>query len=52
MLHDMDQYDWLNNIYMAAVDGIVSRRGLGIDVHHKDQHNKSKLVLVKLLLSL
>ena len=35
---------------MAAVVGIISRRGLKIEVHHRNQPNKSKLVLYKPLL--
>ena len=37
-------YDWLNkfyNFYMAAVVGIVSRRGLSIEVYRRNQPNKS-----------
>ena len=33
-------YDWLNkfyNLYRAAEVGIVSRHGLSIDVHHRNQ---------------
>ena len=37
---------------MAAIVGIVSRRGLRIEVHHKNQPNKSKLLLYKPLLCL
>ena len=52
---DMDPYDWLNKHYsfcMAAVVGIVSRRGLRIEVCHRNQPNKSKLALYKPLLCL
>ena len=37
---------------MAAVIGIASRRGLRIEAHHRNQPNKSKLVLYKVLLRL
>ena len=37
---------------MAAIVGIVSRRGLRIEARHKNQPNKSKLVLYKPLLRL
>ena len=37
---------------MAAIVDIVSRRGLRIGVHRKNQPNKSKLVLYKPLLRL
>ena len=48
-------YDWINkfySLYMAAVVGIVSRHGLSINAHGRNQPNKSKLVLYNLLLSL
>ena len=32
---------------MAALVGIVSRRGLTIEAHHRIQPNKSKLALYK-----
>ena len=48
MCHDMD----LIQLYMPAVVGIVSRRSLSFDAHHRYQPNKSKLVLYKPLLSL
>ena len=35
--------------YMAAVIGIASRCGLTIEAHHRNQLNKSKLSLYKLL---
>ena len=35
---------------MAAIDGIVSRRGLRNKAHHRNQPNKSKLALYKPLL--
>ena len=35
---------------MAAIVSIISRRGLTIKVHHRNQPNKSKLVLYKPLL--
>ena len=50
MWRDMDPYDWLKKVYsfnMAAVVNISSRRGLTIEEHHRNQHNKSKLVLCK-----
>ena len=37
---------------MAAIVGIVSRRGLRIKARHRNQPNKSKLVLYKPLLRL
>ena len=37
---------------MAAIVGIVSRRGLRIEVRHRNQSNKSKLALYKPLLCL
>ena len=43
-------YDWLNkfySFYMVAVVGIISKRGFGIQVHHRNQANKSKLALYK-----
>ena len=47
------QCDWLNKFYtfyMAAVTGIISRRGLRIEARRGNQPNKSKLALYKLLL--
>ena len=44
-------YDWLNksySFYVAAVVGVVSRRGLRIEVHRR----RSKLTLYKSLISL
>ena len=55
MWRDMDPYDWLNKYYsfcMAAIVGIASRRGLRIEAHHRNQPNKSKLVLYKPLFCL
>ena len=55
MWHDMDPYDWLNKYYsfcMAAIVGIVSRRGLRIEACHRNQPNKSKIALYKPLLRL
>ena len=49
----MNPYDWLNkfySLYMTAIVGFVSRRGLWIEVRHKNQPNKSKLALYKRLL--
>ena len=48
-------YDWLNKYHsfcMAAIVGIVSRRGLRIEARHRNQTNKSKLALYKPLLRL
>ena len=48
-------YDWLNKHYsfcMAAIVGIVNRRGLGIEACRRSQPNKSKLALYKPLLRL
>ena len=53
MWHDMDPYYWLNKFYsicMAAILSIVTRHGLRIEVHHRNQPNKSKLALYKPLL--
>ena len=36
---------------MATIVGIISRRGLRIDVLHRNQPNKSKLLLYKLYLN-
>ena len=52
---DMDPYDRLNKYYsfcMTAIVGIVSRRGLRIEVRRRNQPNKSKLALYKPLLCL
>ena len=43
-------YDWLNkfySVYVVAVVGIISRRGLSIDEHHKNHLNKYTLALYK-----
>ena len=48
-------YDWLNkgySFYMAAVIIIADGRGLRIEACHRNQLNKSKLSLYKLLFSL
>ena len=48
-------YDWLNKYYsfcMAAIVGIVSRRGLRIEAGRRNQANKSKLAFYKPLLCL
>ena len=37
---------------MAAVVGIISRRGLSIDAHSRNKPNKSKLALYNPILSL
>ena len=45
--------DWLNKFYscyMVTVVGIVDGCGLGIDMCHGNQSNKSKLMLYKLLI--
>ena len=45
--------DWLNKFfYMAAIVGIISRHGLIIGVHHRNQYNRSKIGMYSLLLSL
>ena len=47
-------YDWLNkfhNFYMAAIVGIISRRGLRIKACHQNQPYNSKLALYKPLLN-
>ena len=46
-------YDWLNNFYtfyVAAVVGIASRYGLGVDINvqHDNQPNKHRITLYKL----
>ena len=46
--------DWLitfYNFYMAAIVSIIGRRGISIDVHHRNQHNRSKLVMYNLFLN-
>ena len=35
-------------IHMAAIVGIISNHGLRVEVHHRNQPNKSKLALLKL----
>ena len=48
-------HDWLkkfNNFYIAAVVGVISRPGIRIETCNRNQPNKSKLTLCKLLLSL
>ena len=48
-------YDWLNKLYsfyMATVFGIISRYGFRIKACCRNQPNKTKLVLYKMLLSL
>ena len=37
---------------MAAIVGIISRCGLIIDVHHRNQYNRSKIEMYSQLLSL
>ena len=37
---------------MAAIVGIISRRGLRIEAHHRNQANRGKLALYKPLLCL
>ena len=55
MLHDADPV-WLAiqvlQLFMAAVSQFVSRHGLKIEACHRNQPNKSKLVLLKPLLKL
>ena len=44
----MDPYNQLNKLYsfyMAAIVGIISRHSLTIEEHHRNQTNKSKLML-------
>ena len=41
----------LSTIFIVAVVGNVSRHGLCIDVRHRNQSNKSKLMLYNSLLS-
>ena len=51
----MDLYDWLNkfyNFYMAAVFVFGNGRDLRIEACYRNQPNKSKLMMYKLLLSL
>ena len=46
-------YDWLNKFYsfcMGAIVGFVSRHGLTIEAHGRNQPNKSKVALYKPLL--
>ena len=48
MCCNMDLYDWLNNFcnfYMAAVVDIVNRHGFTFETCHRNQPNKTKLVL-------
>ena len=48
-------HDWLNkfySFYIAAVVIIISRCGLRIKAHHRNQHYKTKLSLYKPFLSL
>ena len=48
-------YDWWDkfySFYKAAIVSIVSKCGLSIDEHCRNQPNQSKLLLYKLLLSL
>ena len=44
---DMDMF---YSCYMVIVVGIVNGHGLGIDMHHGNYPNKSKLVLHKALI--
>ena len=51
----MDPYDWLSkfyNFYMVAVVDIISRHHLIIEAYHRNQLNKTKLAINKLLFSL
>ena len=46
----LSPYDWLKKFYrfyMVAIVGISSRGGLIIEALHRNQRNKSKLVLCK-----
>ena len=38
------------SFYMVAVVSIVNRCGLSVDVHHRNQPNKNKLLLYKPLI--
>ena len=43
-------YDWLNKFYnflMAAIVSIIIRSGLRIKMHHKNQRNKTKMILYR-----
>ena len=40
----------LYSFYMAAIVGTVSSRDLSIDAHHRNQHNRSELVMYSPLL--
>ena len=51
MLHDINIICQRSSIaYMVAVVSIVNRCGLSVDVHHRNQPNKSTLVLYKPLI--
>ena len=55
MCHDMTLYDWLNNLSIFGMTGIVvvvSRCGLAIEARCRKQPNKTKLALYKPLLHL
>ena len=46
-------HDWLNkfySLYMVAIVSIVSRHGVWIKARHRNQPNKSKIALYRLLL--
>ena len=56
---DVDSYDWLNKgyslfitapLFIAAVVVIGDGHGLRIEARHRNQPNKSKLSLYKLLM--
>ena len=42
-----DQFNKFCSLYMAAIVDIISWRGLTIEVHHRNQPNKSKPALCK-----
>ena len=46
----LSPYDWLNKFYrfyMVAIVNIISRDGLTIEAHYRNQLNKNKLVVCK-----
>ena len=47
------QRKWLNNLYsfcVGAVVDIISRYGLNLNVHHRNQRKRNKLAMYSLLL--